>query len=133
MTSKRIYADPAEAISRYRLIPSGGTVAPDILKHVASHGLRKESEGWVWKFDLAIDPQLFHRPAGLIPSGITTPIDFIFGENSRSVSGTHAIAISEYLPNCGAPIGIPGAAHHILLEEPDILVSVLRALFARPV
>ncbi|MGE0775901.1 MAG: alpha/beta fold hydrolase [Sphingomonadaceae bacterium] len=130
MTSKRIYADPGEAISRYRLIPPGGTVAPDILRHVATHGLMRQSEGWVWKFDLAIDPQLFHHPAGLIPP-ITTPIDFIFGEMSRSVSAIQALAISDFLPNCGAPIGIPDTGHHILLEEPEILVSVLRALFAR--
>jgi pimeloyl-ACP methyl ester carboxylesterase len=133
LTSKRVYRDPAEAISRYRLIPPGGTVPPDILRHVASHGLRKEGEGWVWKFDLAIDPQLFHHPAGLIPPGIMTPIDFIFGENSRSVPRNHAVAIGEFLPNCGTPIGLPGAGHHIMLEQPELLVSVLRAILSRAV
>jgi pimeloyl-ACP methyl ester carboxylesterase len=133
MPYKRLYADPAEAISRYRLIPPGGTVPTDVLRHVASHGLRKEDAGWVWKFDLAIDPQLFHSPAGLIPAGIVTPIDYIFGEESKSVPRAHAMAIGDYLPNCGVPIGLPGAGHHILLEDPELLVSVLRAVLSRPV
>lgn len=133
MPYKRVYADPAEAISRYRLIPPGGEVPPDILKHVAAHGLRKEEDSWIWKFDLGIDPQLFHHPIGLIPPGIMTPVDFIFGENSRSVSREHAFAIGDYLPNCGVPIGLPGAGHHIMLEQPELLISVLRAILSRPV
>ena len=131
MTSKRLYEDPAEAIARYRLIPAGGPVAPDILRRVAQYGLRREGDHWVWKFDLGIDTQLFHRSSGMIPPGIETPVDYIFGENSRSVSREAAAAISDYLPCCGRAIEIPGAGHHILLEQPDILVSVLRALFAR--
>lgn len=133
LTSKRVYKDPAEAVSRYRLIPPGGTVPPDILRHVASHGLKQVSGGWVWKFDLAIDPQLFHLPPGVIPPGIMTPIDYIFGENSRSVSRSHAVAIGEYLSNCGLPVGLPGAGHHIMLEQPELLVAALRGVLSRPV
>lgn len=133
MPYKRVYGDPAEAISRYRLIPPGGEVPPDILRHVATHGLRQEEGGWVWKFDLGIDPQLFHHPVGLIPPGIMTPVDYLFGENSRSVSREHAMAIGDYLPNCGVPIGLPGAGHHIMLEQPELLIAVLRAILSRPV
>ena len=131
LASKRIYADPAQAIDRYRLIPPGGPVSRDIVAHIATSGLRKEDNGWVWKFDLAVDPQLFHHRSGWIPAVTGTPVDYIFGESSRSVSRDVAAAIADYLPTCGEPVGIPGAGHHIMLEQPDMLVAVLRALWSR--
>jgi pimeloyl-ACP methyl ester carboxylesterase len=53
------------------------------------------------------------------------------GEDSLLFAGNSA----EYIRECGARdlpiIGIPGARHHLMLDEPRAFVSVLRTLLAQ--
>ena len=130
---RRLYKNPADAISRYRLIPSGPPVDPAIIQNVATNGLIQETDGWAWKFDPAIDPQMGNDDKRFAPPNIGTPIDYIYGEHSDVINADFAEKVRNYFPNCGEPVAIPGANHHILLETPDVLIGTLRALFARPV
>ena len=128
----KTYERPEDAIARYRLIPPSGHVDSELLAHIARSGLRKVVNGWTWKFDTNLDPLLEIDTERLIPLGIHTPVDLIYGEKSEVVSPATADATCAFFPNCGVPIGLPGAGHHILLEQPAMLIGVLRALLARP-
>jgi pimeloyl-ACP methyl ester carboxylesterase len=130
--SKKIYPSFEGAISRYRLLPSGRPVSQALLRHIAGQGLAKVEGGWAWKFDETLDPLLPNDPNGIVPAGILTPIDYIYGEKSDVISATMVALIKAHLPSCSTPIAIPDAGHHILLEHPQALVAALRSLFARP-
>ena len=127
----KIYSRPEDAIARYRLIPPGGQVEASLLAHIAREGLREVGTGWEWKFDINMHPLLEDDTERFIPEGIQTPVDLIYGEHSGIVSRAVADATYAHFPNCGVPVALPGAGHHILLEHPAMLVGVLRALLAR--
>ena len=131
MPTPRPYASRQQAIDRYRLIPAGDVVDPALLEHIAATGLREVEGGWIWKFDPLLNPRPTSDPDQLIPPGITTPIDFVYGECSEVVDRSVAAQIAAYFPNCGSPICIPGMHHHFLLEHPTIFIAVLRSLLSR--
>ena len=104
---------------------------PALLKHIAETALRQVDGEWVWKFDPALDPRLTNDPEQIIPPGITTPIDFVYGECSDVVDRSLPAQVAAYFPNCGRPVCIPQMHHHFVLEHPTIFVAVLRSLLSR--
>jgi Predicted hydrolases or acyltransferases (alpha/beta hydrolase superfamily) len=122
---RRVYESPEIAIDRYRLIPPGAPVAPELLARIARYGLREESGGWTWKFDINVDPELTDDPKRVIPGDIMTPIDYIYGEKSGVVDPEMVELITAFLGTCGEPRMLQGAYHHIVLEHPELLVEAL--------
>jgi pimeloyl-ACP methyl ester carboxylesterase len=129
----RPFASKQQAIDRYRLIPAGDLVNPVLLKHVAETALRPVDGGWIWKFDPALDPQMKDDPDRFIPPGITTPMDFVYGEYSEAVDSLLVSQVAAYFPNCGRPVCIPQMHHHFVLEHPIVFIAALRSLLSRPV
>jgi pimeloyl-ACP methyl ester carboxylesterase len=130
---KKSYPDLPSLLMRYRLLPTSGPVAQELLNYIARHSTFKSDTGWSWKFDPVFHPELPDDPNRVIPPGITTPIDYIYGEQSDVVSPALVDIMAKSLPTCGKPIVIPHSNHHVLLEQPDSLTVALRALFSRDV
>lgn len=124
------YALIEEAIQRFRLMPSTSTAAPEILAHVARHGMRRLPDGvWTLKFDRRA---LASTPAQDFAPGLGTvecPILAVRGGDSEIVSRP---ALDEFL--IAAPHAqtaeIAGAHHHVLLDQPRALAEVIRAFCA---
>jgi pimeloyl-ACP methyl ester carboxylesterase len=125
----------AAALQRFRVVPEQEGIGAAILQHIAHHSLREIDGQWTWKFDpLCAAPDLVvaaqHESTML--RQLVMPVDFIYGEHSAIISRQFAQRVGGCIRNGRAPIEIPDARHHILLDQPLALVAALRALLAQP-
>lgn len=127
----RVYPDRDLALARYRLIPPQAHVEPWVLGHIAGHSLKPLPVGWRWKFDPAIEAGVEYECDGdALLAAVTCPVHYLFGEASAIVSREHARRIVGRLPRGYGPIGIPGGHHHLMVDQPLVLVATLRAILA---
>jgi len=135
---KKRYADEATILSRFTLRPI--EPAPEAaLKHMARASIRQENDGWVWKFDENVT-RLYQVPRdfpGVDDTvnlrGMNTPVDFIYGEQSRVVTPARAALLAGSLPNVRSVTGIPCSHHHLPVSQPIALLAALRVLLQEKV
>lgn len=120
-----------EAIrQRYRVLPEQPVLLHNALEHVAFHSIQECDDGWRWRFDPAL-PHVLTEPDGdSLLSQIEVPVDYVYGEQSAVVQPWRAQRIAATLRHCRGAIAIPESHHHLMLDQPLVLVSVLRALLA---
>ena len=122
-----VYPSRVAALARFRLLPEQPILNPYLLDHVAAHSIREVDGGWSWKFD----PVVFARPR--LPMGdrlaeARCRLALVYGEHSEVVPPEVA-AYAAALMGPEAPVlSIPGAYHHLLLDQPLAFVEALRAL-----
>jgi pimeloyl-ACP methyl ester carboxylesterase len=122
-----VYSSREAALARFRLVPDQPPLPPHIVAHVAGHSLRACEGGWTWKFD----PGVFHRPRfpmgeRLAQSGCRAAL--LYGEHSEIVPPAVAAYTAEMM-GPGAPVvALPGAYHHLLLDQPRQMVDALRGV-----
>ena len=118
-----VYAGEDDILSRFRLEP-GGTIMPDAkVRALGREGVRREGEGWTWKFDWRclslpippVWPQLaeIEVPALMVRgelSAIIGPEDFT--RVTREVAGARGVTIA-------------GAHHHVPLDKPAELAAAV--------
>lgn len=129
----RVMADVPEALARFRLMADAGDPEPWYLDHVARGSLAAVGEGWTWAFD----PLLWtHMDRGSrLPqeeelAAARCPLAFVSGERS-SLMDAAAVAYTALHAPPGTPmIAAPGAAHHVMLDQPLVFVAILRTLLA---
>lgn len=125
----RPYPDEATGLARFRLLPPQDC-APWMFDYIARHSLRQTQEGWTWRFD----PMLRQLPPpegdGELLGRIRVPVDYVHAECSSIVSAERARGICAAIPNARAPITLPRAHHHLMLDQPLALVEALRGLLA---
>jgi pimeloyl-ACP methyl ester carboxylesterase len=137
-TSKhhRIHHDLAAAISRFKLMPPQPVHNLFILDHIARTSLREvagsdeRDDGWIWKFDP--ENLVKHRRWTLTPGEEIDPIlpfAHIVGEESsvflRDENGNPKRIAPQEIQAV-----IPGAAHHILIDQPLALVGSIRTILS---
>ncbi|MNZ95459.1 Sigma factor SigB regulation protein RsbQ [compost metagenome] len=120
-----------EAIrQRYRVIPDQPLPIRDTFEHIAFHSIEKCVGGWRWRADPAL-PYVVSEPDGdALLERIEVPVDYVYGEESCVVEPWRAERIASRLRHCHGAIGIPQSHHHLMLDQPLTLVSVLRTLLA---
>jgi pimeloyl-ACP methyl ester carboxylesterase len=128
---RRVYPDYQTARNRYRLMPEQPEVIAGVLNHIAHHSIRKDSDGWTWKFDHRLPTGIQHEELAeeLLPL-VPCRVDVVFGENSTIVREADAERVVALLPEGHGPFGIPGAFHHMLIDQPTAVVAILRGLMA---
>lgn len=133
---KKRYPDEANILPRFVLRPI--EPAPDAaLAHMARMSVRAESDGWTWKFDENVT-RLFQQRNSEDPgvddvavlANLPTPVDFIYGEDSRVVTPARAARLLHCLPNVRSVSCIPASHHHLPVSQPVALVAALRVLLA---
>lgn len=132
----RIYPDYATAKGRFVLSPPQPVTVPSLFDYMAYHSLKEVDGGWTWKFDTSVFQSDFGGRDRMYRQGeilVETPgrKAVVYGQESLLFDDDSA----EYLRECGASnipiIGIPGARHHLMLDEPIAFVSVLRTILAQ--
>ena len=125
-----VYPGCASIRARYRLLPEQPVVYGELLEYVALHSVREEPSGWHWKFDPAL-PQIVGPifNADILPT-IKTRADFVYGARSALVDAARAVRITASLEHARAPVAIPDAHHHVMLDQPLALVTALMGLLA---
>jgi pimeloyl-ACP methyl ester carboxylesterase len=124
---KAIYASPAEAETRFKLVPESRYADADVIAHVARHSVTQEDGGWSWKFDGRV---VQTETPLLDPRDLTLPIAFIRGGDSDITPPDQMEVTRAYLPGA-AFLELPAAGHHLMIDQPLALVAMLRGLFAR--
>ncbi len=130
---KKRYPDEATILGRFTLRPV--EPAPALaMAHMAKASVRQDADGWVWKFDENVSRLFQHRntEAGINDSELLqemqTPVDFIYGEESRVVTPARAALLAGCLPNVRSVTGIPCSHHHLPVSQPIALLAALRVL-----
>lgn len=128
----RIYPDFAAARDRFRLSPPQRVGQPFLMDYMAYHSLRRVEQGWTWKFSpdvfkrdnaradwLSIGPKLINAPGRKV---------IIHGEDSLLFTRDSRDFVQE-LGGADIPIiAVPGARHHLMLDEPLAFVAAIRSV-----
>jgi len=122
------YPDYATARSRFRLVPDQ-SARPELLEHVAHHSLREVADGWRWKFDTGLGPMPPEEDGPQRLRDMKIRMDFVYGANSAVVSAARARCVEDRLAQ-RRQIEIPDAGHHLMLDQPEATIAVVRALLA---
>jgi pimeloyl-ACP methyl ester carboxylesterase len=131
----RVYDDLTSALARFRLAPPQPCENHYIIDYIARHSLKqveKEEggEGWTWKFDPFIWRRFdaMDKPSEML-MGITCPLTVMRGEDSI-LMGEKIWSYMRSLRGDMAMVSIPGAQHHVMLDQPLAFVAAVRAQLA---
>jgi len=128
----RRYPELAEALARYRFAPEQNSAWPEIVDHLARGSLRHagaegdQPAGWTWRFDPNLWTTMDRSGVDALVEQIKVPIALIYGEQSKLVSPETVEAMRRRLKCCPIASAIPGARHHIMVDQPLALVAALR-------
>ena len=128
-TKPRFYPGLDVAMGRFRLSPEQPEALDFLVEHIARHSLRAIDDGWTWKFDPDMQSGIFAVADAdrLLPT-VLTPVDVIYGSRSLVVPDELGRRVYASLGNPGKRICIPGGHHHLMLDQPIALISVLQTL-----
>lgn len=124
----RVYPDEASALARFRTVPEQENYLPYVIDHVARHSLRPCDGGYCWKYD----PEIFVPPRAasreLLPR-VTCRVALFRAEHGL-VTEEIGQYMYELLGRVAPVVEIPEAGHHLMLDQPLLLLTALRTLLA---
>jgi pimeloyl-ACP methyl ester carboxylesterase len=128
---KRPYPDFEEAVGRFRLIPPQDCANDFIVEHIARTSLMPLEGGWSWKFDEeALGADRFDEPFAEHFANMACRRAFIHGADSALITPDILAHMLELLGPATPVIEIPGAQHHVMLDQPLAFVAAVRAVLA---
>lgn len=125
----KTYATLDEAVARFRTVPGQDHYDPFILDHVARRSLKETPEGWTWKFDRGLFRAISRNVAAEQLPKIHTRVALLRAEHGLVTPEIGQI-IYENLGRVAPVVELPEAGHHMMLDQPLILLTALRALLA---
>ncbi|MGE4324350.1 MAG: alpha/beta fold hydrolase [Sphingobium sp.] len=126
--NRRYYPTLEAALSRFRLVPPSLAADPVISDHIARRSVVRHPEGWTWKFDPKIVPDLSQDDKALDLADISVPTDYIYGQFSDIATSALVEQVTARLPQLRHVISIPECNHHTMVEQPIALVALIRFL-----
>ena len=124
------YPNLATAKARFRLMPNEGGIAEEVLHEIAEKSLARTEDGrWTLKFDR----ESFFGGDGLAVmetiKEIKIPTMLVRAEHSRIMTAEAAEHARESNPHAKL-VTIPGAHHHVILEDPAAIARVIEEFAA---
>jgi pimeloyl-ACP methyl ester carboxylesterase len=125
----RLHPDPDSAVRAFRLLPRETVASPALLAHLARAGFVERGGGWVYRFDPACNGA--RRPVDAWPllARVAAPTLIVRGELSPVLPRDLAERLRATIPTATL-VEIPGAYHHLVLDEPAAFVRALDAFVA---
>lgn len=130
----RLYASYEEARKRYVLSPPQPVGEPFLLDYMAYHSMRRDGDGWTWKFS----PEVFRRSNKSdewLTIGhrlVNAPGRKIIVHGGKSQLFTRDSA--DYIRELGGGdipiIAVPEARHHLMLDQPLAFLAALRSILS---
>lgn len=133
-TTNRVYADLPTAMGRFRLAPEQPCANKFLFEYMAYHSLKQVEGGYCWKFDPKIlQPDRLKNSEwwlSLAPrfAALDAPKAIIHGAQSSLFQPHIAEYMREQTQHKTPIVGIEGAYHHVMLDQPLALVATLNAL-----
>ncbi|MGH0033038.1 MAG: alpha/beta fold hydrolase [Myxococcota bacterium] len=125
----KVYPDPDTAMRHFRTVPDQPSSRPWILDHVGRRSLRDVPGGVTWKFDPVIFRRATPRAGHEVLASVRSRFALFRAENGL-VTPDIGDYMYELLGRNAPVIEIPEAYHHIMLDQPLLLVTGLRTLLA---
>ena len=125
----KYYEDKLTILNRFRLMPPQDCVNNWYLRYIAEHSIKETSEGWRWRFDDTIFHSL-NRLHGY-EFEFTCPSLFIAGGKSLLLDSRIMQYMQEAFKSSMDFEVIDNAAHHVLLDEPLLLMDVINGKLKR--
>lgn len=126
--SSERFSTLAAAIARFRPHPPAHGADPQVIAHVASTGIRQDSENgvpvWTRRHDPDYRLKLQERQPSIADQiqALSCPTGFIRGERSHLFTPNEACEVMA----AGFPVAtVPDAGHHLMLEAPLALSAAL--------
>lgn len=114
-----------EAVSRFQVLPRETYLSIEKMRTLASFAFQQRADGkWVAKLDRKT---LFREPVNGLPllPQITCPTLVVRAEHTPLLSPTKIRRLMNGLPN-GRWVEVKDTYHHVMLDNPDGLVQVVR-------
>lgn len=127
--SPKIYPDIESALERYRTVPDQPSSLPYVMDYVSRHSLLEVEGGYTWSFDPTIFQKITPRATQDELPRVKTRVALFRAENGL-VTEDIGEYMYELLGRVAPVIEIPEAYHHIMLDQPLLLVTGLRTLLA---
>jgi pimeloyl-ACP methyl ester carboxylesterase len=129
LSLRRTYRTRDDAIERFRFLPESSHSDEKIREYIAERSVRLEPDG---RFGYKFDPKWFSLPTRPRPDlgKVVCPSLLIRGGESTMLSSEAATRFISQLAS-GRLIEIPGAGHHVLIDQPDRLLLALEAFIDR--
>ena len=129
MGNKRHYPDYKTALGRFRLMPEQDCENDFLVQHIGHHSIKKEREGWTWKFDgKAMHNRRFTEPYHTYLKEISCKTALVYGDESALLDMKTVDYMTSLMKKGSPVVGIPEAKHHLLLDQPMAFVSVIRSI-----
>ena len=125
----KVYPDLTAALARFRLLPEQPCDNVWLVDHVARGSLKQTGEGFAWRFDPDIWARLAweRRDPDEAARSLHCPLAFVRGELS-SLMGAETWDFMKSVFTDSPFVTIPGARHHLVLDDPLATVAALDAL-----
>ena len=124
------YPDEESAVAAFRVVPPQRCANQFLLDHIARHSVRETADGWELKADPALLDRFRFEDQTDALLGLATGFGMIHGTLSASIT-EEVLAYLQYVAPRGSPFrAIPGAAHHVFLDEPLAFIDAVRELLA---
>lgn len=123
----KVHPDRDALIARFRTIPEQPGDLPYVHRHIAEHSIRAVDGGWSWKFDPAIFAGISLTPGDLGRPGCRIAL---FRAEHGLVPADMGEMVVDRMGRAAPVVEIPGAGHHVMIDQPLALVTALRTLLA---
>lgn len=133
---QRFYASRSETIAKFTTVPRDAFGDPYIRYSVARRSVRRHSGSpgawrWTWSADPNALNKTTYQDASARLRDVPCPVDFLLGELS-SVGNPQLWEHQQALAGPDATFStIPGAGHHVPLDQPQALAQAIRLLVAK--
>lgn len=131
----KIYPDVDTALRHFRTVPDQPSSLPYVIDHVARESLMRVEHpetgapGFTWKFDPVVFRRVTPRTTRELLADVRCRVALFRAENGL-VTPDIGEYMYELLGRSAPVIEIPEAYHHIMLDQPLLLVTGLRTLLA---
>ncbi len=124
----KVYPSRELATEKWRTVPAQKFYEPYIKTYVAWHSLKEVDGGWTWKFDNRLFIPQRSEPGQLLAK-ITCRVA-VFRTEHGLVTDEIGKYMYDQLGRVAPVIVIPRAGHHMMLDQPLLLLTGLRTLLA---
>ena len=120
---RRTYATRDEAIERFRFLPESSRPDEPLRRSIAEQSVRQEPDG---RYGYKFDGGWFSLPSKPRPdpASVTCPVLLVRGAESHLLSAEAGETFVAALPK-GRFVEIPGAGHHVLIDQPAAMLGVI--------
>jgi pimeloyl-ACP methyl ester carboxylesterase len=128
----KVYANPEEALARFRTVPPQDHYLDYVMEWLGPRSLGRVEGGWSWKFDHHVfgafdaNPRAVARP---YLSDVHCRFALLRSQNGLVTEDIGAY-MYDLLGRVNPVIEIPEAGHHVMLDQPLLLITALNTLLA---